>query len=334
MFRKLLLAIRRFFARRAARKLLAQPLPRGLPAPAKPFQPELFEPPPGEFWTLPLYRKPARKLFRLAALPPLPKKLDVVRVPAARAFELHLKLPDLLEIPEPLPSAVVDLGAARPARFRLDADLRLPVEVDPVQLPADRPPAKERRVRPRTPLPRAPVNFRFRPRHFRLDPQTLHPANEAILPLEPRDTTGRWIPPAFRARFLDLPWMARERIMFLGPLQYEWFLMWWDQFQKYKPGGAEPRDYDLADELAWAMEECKEQMLIRRDVKKDENPPEPEQFFFVEVGHPIEALEPAPPVPKPEWHAWEMRLPEVTVPRLSKDAYLEWRTLMDALEER
>ena len=131
--------------------------------------------------------------------------------------------------------------------------------------------------------------------------------------------------------------MAQERIKFLGPLQYEWFLMWWDVYQKHRPGGREPYGYDLAPELEFALEQVKEQMLIRRDVKKDENPPPPEEFFFIEVGHPIRAHERRPPkelMPEKEWHDLEPRLPEVTVPRMAREAYLQWRTLVDALEER
>src|SRR5207247_1488909 len=97
-----------------------------------------------------------------------------------------------------------------------------PTEVDPLRIATDAPPpAKERRVRPRTPIARAPV-ARLKPRNFRMDPRTGVPANEGILPLETRDTTGVWINPAMRREKVDLPWMAVERNRFLGPLQYEW----------------------------------------------------------------------------------------------------------------
>ena len=346
VFRSLLAAIRRFFSRRAARRLIAEHLPRGLlPAPfrlALRIPRALDDAPPGEFWTLPLGSQAIRgtkpsRLFRLAALPRPPQKLDVVREPPDRLLSPPVRLPKRLEIPPPLESLVEDLGAAQPSRFRLDADLRLPTEVDPLQLPVDRAPTRTRRVRPRTPLPRAPVNFRLRPRNFRLDKASLKPANEGIVPLETRDTTYRWVRPAFRRRWLELPWMAQERISFLGPLQYEWFLIWWDAFQARRPGAKDPYDYDLAPELELALEAVKEQMLIRRDVKKDENPPEGHEFYFIEVGHPISAHEHQPPaalVPKKEWIGAAKPLPPPTVPRMAREAYLQWRTLVDALEER
>ena len=335
MLRRLLAAIRRFFARRAAQKLLALQLPKGLPAPARPFSPELPEPPPGEYWTVPLYRKQAKKLFRLAALPKPLCRLDVVREPKPRPLHPEVRLPRRLEIAPPLESPVVELGVARPAALNLDAELRLPVEVEPLKLPSDAPPpAKERKVRPRTPLARAPLS-RVKARNFRLDPRSLQPANEGIVPLEPRDTTYRWVRPAFRRRWLDLPWMAQERIRFLGPLQYEWFLMWWDAWNKRRPGAREPYDYDLAPDLDFALEAVKEQMLIRRDVKKDENPPEEQQFYFVEVGVPMAQHEgKLPPLPEKQWIGADLELPPVTVPRMAREAYLQWRTLVDALEER
>ena len=109
--------------------------------------------------------------------------------------------------------------------------------------------------------------------------------------------TGVWINPRMRREKVDLPWMAGERISFLGPLQYEWFLMWWDAYQKHKPGGREPADYVQPREILMALDDVKEQMLIRRDVKKDENPPEEQEFFTVEVGQPMAALEKTPALP-------------------------------------
>ncbi|MFN2549355.1 MAG: hypothetical protein ABR567_18180 [Myxococcales bacterium] len=342
VFRSILVAIRRFFGRRAARRLVAQQLPKGLPPgtfqlalpPEKPRLPD--DAPAREFWTIPIGRKRAVRLFRIVALPRPLKELSVVRERPERLRLPAVRLPKRLEIPEPLESSLKELGAARPKSFRLDADLRLPTEIDPLRLPADRSPTKTRRVRPRTPLARAPVH-RLRPRNFRLDKKSLKPANEGIVPLEMRDTTYRWVRPAFRRRWLELHWMAQERISFLGPLQYEWFLMWWDAFQKRRPGAREPYDYDLAPELDFALEEVKEQMLIRRDVKKDENPPEEQEFYFVEVGQPIAAHEhkaPSDLVPKKEWIGVGEPLPPPTNPRMAREAYLQWRTLVDALEER
>ena len=347
--RALVAALRRFFSRRAARKLQAQALPIGLPgAPPRPLRLALRIPlalddaPEGEFWTLPLGAQAIRgqrpsRLLRLAALPPPFRRIDAVRPHAPHLLQPRLRLPALLEFAPPLESRVVDLGVARPRKLRLDAELRLPVEVDPLRLSSDAPPpARERRVRPRTPLARAPVH-RLQIRNFRLDPRTGHPANEDIVPLETRDTTLRWVLPAFRREKVDLPWMATERIPFLGPLQYEWFLMWWDASQSRRPGAKEPYPYLLAPELSFALDAVKEQMLIRRDVKKDETPPEEQEFYLIEVGHPISALD-TPPidelVPEMQWVARASMLEPPPLDRAVREAYLQWRTLVDALEER
>ena len=77
-FRALFGAVRRFFSHRAARRLLALQLPRGLllAAPQQPFRTALRVPialdaPPGEYWTLPLGAQAIRgvrpaRLLRLA----------------------------------------------------------------------------------------------------------------------------------------------------------------------------------------------------------------------------------------------------------------------------
>jgi hypothetical protein len=309
VFRKLIAALRRIFSRRAARKLLALRLPRGLPAPQRPFQLALrvwpLEPPPGEFWTLPLGgQKPAR-LFRLSALPP----------------------------------RVRDLGVARPAHFRLDGEWRLPPEVDPLRLASDAPPpAPVRRVRPRTPLPRAPV-WRLRPRNFRIDGRTLQPANEGIMPLERRDSSLRWVRPAFRRQYLDTPWMAQERIGFLAPQQVEWFAMWWFQESRQKaPGGREPKTFGIDRELQGWMTKVKEQMLIRRDVKKDELPPGVPKLVAREIGLQIASHrrpeDLADLIPDKEWIAPVELPPPPLLASDVREVYLQWRTLVDALEER
>jgi hypothetical protein len=347
-FRALAAAVRRFFSRRAARKLVAQALPRGLlPAPERPLRLALrvapaFEAPPGEFWTLPLGAqairgRPPARLLRLAALPAPPRKLEVVRELPLRALGTLVRLPALLRLVPPLETPVRDLGIARPSRFRLDADLRLPTEVDPLRIAPDAPPpARPRRVRPRTPLARAPLD-RLRPRSFRIDPRTLAPANEGIVPLKTRDPSYRWVVPGFRERFLDPRWMARESILFLGPMQGEWFSMWWDLYLDRRPGAKDPYPYDLSPELDAALEEVKEQMLIRRDVKKDETELEVPELFYLEVGHPIRAHEREPLsglVPQKEWVEKAELLAPPELDRAAREAYLQWRTLMGALEER
>lgn len=252
MLRALIAALRRWLSRRAARRLLAQGLPRGLreqrlalPAPPR-------SPPPNEFWTV--GRRPS-PLFRLAALPP----------PA-------------------------DLGV-------LDA------------------------------------------RRFRLDPHTHAPANEGILPVPPPDPSYRWLLPAFRRRFVDLPWMARDRIAFLGPTKAEWFLLWLEQSVAGGLGPREPDQWERPDEVDWALDNCKEQMLIRRDVPKDEEAPPPAEMSGPSLGHPLVAWDPSPLpelVPPKEWV--EIADPQALFPppryeRAPREAYLRWRTLLDALAD-
>jgi len=155
----------------------------------------------------------------------------------------------------------------------------------------------------------------------------------------PGDPAYRWISPEFRRRHLDLPWMARERVRFLGPMHAEWFLMWWDQTVKESLGPGEPDAWERPDEVDWALDQCKEQMLIRRDVVKDEQPPAEQEMSAPQMEHPLVAWDPVPLpqlVPQKEWVlAADPRTlaPRPSHERQSREAYLQWRTLMDALEE-
>ncbi len=153
---------------------------------------------------------------------------------------------------------------------------------------------------PRVRLPmrlrlRAPMDSRVRElgiadvRAFRLDPDTLAPANAGIVPAGPADPSYRWVRPAFRRRYLDLPWMARERVGFLGPMHAEWFAIWRDAHLAERLGPAEPREWERPEEVDWAMDTCKEQMLIRRDVVKDEAAPTEQEWSAPEIGHPLVA---------------------------------------------
>jgi len=240
MFRRVLAALRRYFSRRAARKLLAQQPVRGL-------------------------------------------RTALLAVP-------RLRLPARLELRPPLVSRVRDLGVADP-------------------------------------------------RKFRIDPVTHAPANEGILPLASRDPTYRWVVPAFRRRFLDLPWMATERIRFLGPLQVEWFAMWWERAVSDRVGPREPFDWEQPYDVYWAMDICREQMLIRRDVPKDEQPPEEQEWSAPGIEHALEAWQRAPlPGMVPEKGWIEIADPRALAPapsgaRGSREAYLQWRTLLHALED-
>ncbi len=175
------------------------------------------------------------------------------------------------------------------------------------------------------------------PRKFRVDPGTLAPANEGILPLHRVDPAFRWVLPAFRRRYLDLPWMAQDRIRFLGPMHAEWFLMWWDENVQEGLGPGQPSEWQRPDEVDWAMDTCKEQLLIRRDVAKDEEAPAEQRWSAPEIGHPLVAWDPVPLpqlVPPKEWV--EIADPQALaarprVDRSTREAYLQWRTLMDSL---
>src|SRR6266436_4617512 len=245
MFRALQAALRRFFSRLRARRLIARQLPRGLADVRLALRAPADEPPPGEFWTPPLAGRNPSRLLRLSALPPPPAHLEVVQ----------------------------------PRKLRLDAEFRVAPEVEPPTVP--RAPAEPLRIRPRTHAP----------------------ANETIVPA-PGDPAYRWISPEFRRRHLDLPWMARERVRFLGPMHAEWFLMWWDQTVKESLGPGEPDAWERPDEVDWALDESKEQMLIRRDVVKDEQPPAEQEMSAPQMEHPLVAWDPVPLpqlVPQKEW---------------------------------
>jgi hypothetical protein len=201
---------------------------------------------------------------------------------------------------------------------------------------AGRPPAPLLRL---SALPPPPAQLEVvQPRNFRLDPRTHAPANESIVP-EPGDPAYRWIAPEFRRRHLELPWMARDRLRFLGPMPAEWFLMWWDQTVEESLGPGEPDAWERPEEVDWALDECKEQMLIRRDVVKDEQPPAEQEMSAPQMEHPLVAWDPLPLpqlVPRKEWvQIADARAlaPSLSVERQSREAYLQWRTLMDALDE-
>lgn len=370
LFRSLAAGWRRFWMRRAARKLLAEGLPRGfLPAAAQPTralsvpearpggtalpvldtairEPASWDTPAGEFWTMPLgFRlvsgRPPTKLYRLAALPPPFRRIDIVREP--RLVEPprapFVPPPQAMRPVVPLRSAVLDLGVVRPRFFRLDAELRLPTEVDPLRIAPDAPPpARPRRVRPRTPLARAPI-WRYRPANFRIDPVSESPANYGIIPLERRDTSYRWLRAAFKRQYVDMPWMARQWVGFMGPFISEWFLLWFAQNFYRRPGGRLPRDIKIDENLWWTMQKCKEQMLLRRDVKKDEFGPEVPNLYQIEMGVPIDALiiENAlnELIPETEWvERQSLHVDPLPFDERTREVYLQWRTLMSSLEER
>jgi|GEM_PF-1942925 len=367
---------RRLVARALPRGLPAAPLALPKRARAGPDRaPGPLEFPALHFFAQGLRGQAPRLLLRLSALPPIRADLSAVRaLPAPRTLSRKVQLPALFRLASPLaprpelprllqlaprrsllepPMSAVrptrlrlpglpldraqrDLGVARPDRFRLDQAFTLPPERDPA-LTDRRPPTPERRVQPRTPLARAPLS-RYRPRAFRLDPQTSQPANEGIIPLERNSPEYRWIPPAFRALYLDPRWMQQNRFAFFGPLQSEWFVRWWDEHARKPPGARPAVDYVQPEELHWLMEVCKEQMLIRRDVKKDEQPPQEQEFFFVEEG--VHILQAEPPdlaslAPQIDWVEPARPVPTVDLDaKPVQEVYVQWRTLLGALEER
>ena len=348
-FRTLAAAVRRFFARRAARKLTALQLPKGLPpGPPQPFRtslrmPPAFDAPAGEFWTLPLGARAIRgqapaRLLRLSALPPPLRRLDVVREPRALSLPREPRLPERLFLVPPLESAIRDLGVARPALFHLDGELRLPTERDPLRVSSDAPPLLKPRALGRRLAPaRAPLG-RVDLRAYRIDPRTHLPANVNAAGMKEPYGGLWWVSRRLRREKVDLPWVAQHRVAFLGPLSYEWFLMWWAQNNRRSPGARDPRVLKQPSEVYWAMDECKEQMLIRRDVPKDEDHPKEQELYIIEQGVAVLAHERedlGALIPPKEWVEVSQPVPQPPLwDRYPREAYLQWRTLMDGLGER
>jgi hypothetical protein len=260
--------IRRWFDRRRARSLLKSGLARGLASTEVQVRPALRvarDAPAGTFATLStgaqiVRGEPPRALLRLSALPP------------------------------PLP----DLGVARPDRFRLDEDLRLPPERDAARTAANAPPVDH-----------------------------------------------GWVHPALRREKLETPWMARDRLYGLAPLPVEWFVLWWDQSRRGAARVANPTPWPVPEDLAWKMDEVKEQMLIRRDVVRDERPPKDGAFVLSQSGPSINKHEPPAVgelIPDTEWvETFEM--PRAAPDGMAGDsrpmseASLEWRTLVRMLDD-
>jgi hypothetical protein len=300
----LLAWLRRIAGRRRARALLKERLPRGPTAQAlRTALRAPADPVPGEYETVLLGAQIVRgarphRLLRLAALPPL--------------------------LPE--------FSGVRPDRFRLDDDLRLPHERGAARTAADFPaPAPPRAPpRPRTPLARAPIS-RVDPRAFRLD------ANQEGIPLEAAGIENVWLHPVLRRAVVGPRWMAARRPFGTAPLAAEWFASWWAQHKSKRQGGASPKVRRPPARLAEWMEELKEQMLIRRDVAKDEEPPGPARYKRNQAPRPITSHQPpqvSQLIPAKAWTGGPLPWPEAPAASLqSSDAYFEWRTLMDALAD-
>ncbi len=296
--------VHRVVARRRARALLAQGLPRGL--------------------TVPLLRPALRAPAQSTAdeYGTLLLGAQIVRGSAPR------RLLRLAALPRPLP----EFSAVRPDRLRLDGELRLPVERDAARTASDVAPLAPVRAppRPRTPLPRAPIS-RVDPRAFRLD------ANEEAIPLGPPSVEHVWLHPVLRRAVVDPRWMAARRTFGVSPLAPEWFARWWAEHKSARQGAGEPKKRRPPARLAEWMEEVKEQMLIRRDVVKDEEPPAPARLKPGEALRPIAAhaaSDVATLIPPKTWAGGPLPWPEPPAASLqSTDAYFEWRTLMNALSD-
>jgi hypothetical protein len=301
---------RRLAGRRRARALLAQGLPRGLSGPAlRTVLRAPADPAAGEYGTLLLGAQVVRgaaprRLLRLAALP----------------------------------RALPEFSVVRPDRFRLDADLRLPPERDAARTAGDLPPPVPPRhpPRPRTPLARAPIS-RVDPRAFRLDARDFKLANEDGISLEPASVEHVWLHPALRRALIAPRWMASRRPFGVAPFAAEWFASWWAEHKAARRGAGQPKVRHPPPALADWLEQVKEQMLIRRDVAKDEEPPAPARYKPNQVPRPIaahQAPEMSGLIPPKTWVGGPLPWPEPPAPSLqSADAYFEWRTLIDALAD-
>jgi hypothetical protein len=213
---KLVRWIGRWFGRWRARRLLASGLPRGLDVP------------------------------RLHAAIRLPREVDADAFTTVQlgAQVVRGEPPrTLLRLPA-LPPPPLDLGKARPDRFRLDEDLRLPPERDAA--------------------------------------------------LDRRAVDHRWLNPALKREKVDLPWMAQNRLDGLAPRPVEWFVLWWEGTARRRAGAQEAKPWPVPDELYWLMQRVKEQMLIRRDVVKDEQAPLDGHFVLDQSGPYIKSHEPPP----------------------------------------
>jgi len=302
--------IRRYLDRRRARSLLRQGLPRGVAAAV--LRPALRSPidaAPSEYSTAPL-------------------GAEVVRGAAPR------RLLRLAALPAPVP----ELSAVKPDRLRLDEALRVAPERDAAPTATDAPPPAPVRAppRPRTPLPRAPIS-RVDPRAFRLDREELSFGSEEPIAASAPGVEHVWLHPVLRRAVVEPRRIASRPPFGTSPLAAEWFALWWAQHKSKRHGAGEPRTRRTPQALVQWMEEVKEQMLIRRDVVKDEAPPPKPRLKKNEAPRPIAAH--APPevaalVPPKTWVGGRLPWPEPPAPSLqSADAYYEWRTFIDGLAD-
>ncbi len=257
------------------------------------------------------------------------------------ALERHL-LPVRWGLPQQRGPVLHDLGVARTRLFGLDQEGRLPTERDAPVLSLDRPlPLPVRAAPPRRePAPFGQLSL-VRLRHFRLDPETAAPANEGVIPPRPEPDACSWLNPDFDAEFCEPRWPARSWVDHLSATPHELFAWWWLQSRATRLGAGEPKEVKQGAEIWYALfHHLKEQMLIRRDVTRDEEGPGLSTFEINEAQPHIKAHASLKRLAHliPE-KTWVERLSIATEPlfdesRPAFDAYVQWRTLVNGLEER
>ena len=288
------------------------------------------------------HTRPGPAQVELGVLRPRPFGLD-------EAFARHADRAPLLpglRSPQPLPPPVLplllELGAARPEQLGLDEDGRFASEREPLQLTSDRrapPPPGHLLPKLQPPAP-APL-WRLQLRHFRLDPVSATPANEGVVDGYRPPPRAVFLLPAFDRELCQPRWMARSWISFLSARPVELFAWWWLKIRVEKAGAKGPIDLVQPEDISYALfHHNKEQMLIRRDVVRDQEGPGLSTYEIMEAKPQIQAharlTRLGELVPKKQWIE---RLSVATEPvfdqsRPAFDAYVQWRTLLDGLEER
>jgi hypothetical protein len=228
---------------------------------------------------------------------------------------------------------------ARPASFRIDDTGLTPSERDAPETTGDRapPPAPGRYLRPRTPIGRAPLSY-VDGSAFRIDRRTGELPNERIIEARPQPQFPSWYLPDYDRDFYRR-WTPFIRLWGLGPLQNEWFSYWWVEFREAKLGAFYPFPFREDREIKWLIIlRCRAQMMIRRDVKKLETPPELGEFVFWIHGVGIlqheRQLKLGELMERPEW----IEITQLGQDRIERlhpwlDAYSDWRALLGGLEE-
>jgi hypothetical protein len=312
-----------FFARLCPVPEAIDPAAMGpLPEPRGPLfniwvpDPEFVEPPGAAFHTAPVaYRALEEprwrraRLFALAALPALPH----------------------------------DLGRARPAHFRLDADLRTPAERERPRTLGERPP----RAPPRPPAParlRPPRDpGRAEPSRFRLDDDfTLPPERIGPAPRKPAQSIG--FPARFWTQFVDPGRTLYSTPPFAAPPTSDWTQRHQERVEAQtfggNPEGLYPYEHAEADAIEDAMDEVREQFFLRRDVNRVELSDEEMEVSLERETIERPAMEPltpefVPPVTFEEWQKLDIPLalavPQGPAP--SGEALSLLRTLQQALAE-